>query len=272
MDTTTLSSVFSARGPFATVLLDVSHDSENAEQEHELRVRAACDDLAAQGAHESLVETVRERVAEKVTRPAPVARLVVANDDGILYDEVAGFRVDQPVRAGADLVLLAGDPQSRPLVRERLSGGTATVVELESGTRAEDGGDEAMQQAIREALLEQVVQQRVALTHELKDRLGRENAASTGVRDVADAFVRGQVETLLLDPVAARDLTLDTTEHPGLVVGAEGELRADQALVAAAVLTGASVAVSPSATLGGAPVAALLRWHQDAVGDDTVDA
>jgi hypothetical protein len=84
--------------------------------------------------------------------------------------------------------------------------------------------------------------------------------------------VRGQVETLLLDPVAARDLTLDTTEHPGLVVGAEGELRADQALVAAAVLTGASVAVSPSATLGGAPVAALLRWHQDAVGDDTVDA
>ncbi|MDX6327615.1 MAG: hypothetical protein QOK15_3969 [Nocardioidaceae bacterium] len=40
----------------------------------------------------------------------------------------------------------------------------------------------------------------------------------------------------------------------------------------AAVLTGASVAVSRSAAVGGVPVAALLRWHQDAVGDDTVDA
>lgn len=365
MDTAPLAPVFSAKGPFATVLVDVSHDSENAEHEHDLRVRAACDALTEQGADAPLVQTVRERVSEQTGRPAAVARLVVASGDGVLYDELAGFRVDQPVasygdlpdltdwiahkdgtrsfvlavvdhvggdvavydsdvpepeeesnvegetwhahkvpvggwsalryqhvtenvwaqnaakvaeevekhvRRGHDLVLLAGDPQSRPMVRERLGNSTATVVELESGTRAEDGGEEAMQQAIREALLEEVVQRRVALTHELKDRLGRENAATTGVRDVADAFVRGQVETLLLDPVAARALTLDTTQHPGLAVGAEGELRADQALVAAAVLTGASVAVSRSATLGGAPVAALLRWHQDAVGDDTVDA
>jgi hypothetical protein len=365
MDTAPLSSLFSAKGPFATVLLDVSHDSENAEHEHELRVRSACEALTEQGAESSVVDAVRERASEKVTRPAPVARLVVATADGVLLDEVAGFRVDQAVasygplpdladwvghkdgtrsfvlavvdhvggdvavydsdvpeaeeesnvegqtfrahkvpvggwsalryqhvtenvwaenaqkvaeeierhvRTGLDLVLLAGDPQSRPIVVEALANSPATVRELETGTRAEDGGDEAMQQAIREALLEEVVQRRLALSHELKDRLGRENAAATGVRDVADAFVRGQVDTLLLDPGAARELTLDTTQHPGLAVGAEGELRADQALVAAAVLTGASVAVSPRATLGGAPVAALLRWHQDAVGDDTVDA
>jgi hypothetical protein len=365
MDTASLSPVFSAKGPFATVLLDVSHDSENAEQEHDLRVRSACEALSEQGAEESLVETVRSRIGEKVTRPAPVARFVVASADGIVLDELAGFRVDQPVasygalpdlagwiahkdgtrsfvlavvdhvggdvavydsdvpapeeeanvegqthhahkvpvggwsalryqhvtenvwaenaakvadeiakhvQAGQDLVLLAGDPQSRPLVRERLEGTTATVRELESGTRADDGGDEAMQQAIREALLDDVVQRRVALSHELKDRLGRENAVATGVRDVADAFVRGQVDTLLLDPAGARELTVDTTQHPGLAVGVEGELPADRALVAAAVLTGAAISVSPSATLGGAPVAALLRWHQDAVGDDTVDA
>jgi hypothetical protein len=365
MDTAPLSSVFSAKGPFATVLIDVSHDSENAEQEHDLRVRAACEALTEQGADASLVESIRDRLGEKVTRPAPVARLVVASADGILLDEIAGFRTDQQVatygtlpdlsdwiahkdgtrsfvlavvdhvggdvavydsdvpepeeetdvagqtlhahkvpvggwsalryqhvtenvwaqnaakvaeeiekhvRSGQDLVLLAGDPQSRPLVLERLQNLPATVRELESGTRAEDGGDEAMQQAIREALLEDVVQRRLSVSHELKDRLGRENAATTGVRDVADAFVRGQVETLVLDPNAARELTLDTSQHPGLAVGVEGELRADQALVAAAVLTGAAVVVSPSAALGGAPVAALLRWHQDAVGDDTVDA
>jgi hypothetical protein len=38
--------------------------------------------------------------------------------------------------------------------------------------------------------------------------------------------------------------------------------------VAAAVLTSADVAVTRSATLGGAPVAALLRWEQDAVGTE----
>src|SRR3954447_18869508 len=99
MDTAPLSSVFSAKGPFATVLLDVSRDSENAEQEHELRVRAACDALAEQGADQSLVETVRAQIAEAVTRSAPVARFVVANATGILFDDVAGFRVDHPVAA-----------------------------------------------------------------------------------------------------------------------------------------------------------------------------
>src|SRR3712207_3830378 len=99
------------------------------------------------------------------------------------------------LREGPDLVLLAGDPQSRPLVLERLADTEATVVELESGTRADDGGDEALQQAIREALMEQTVQRRLQLSHELKDRLGRDYAVATGVRDVADAFVRGQVDT-----------------------------------------------------------------------------
>ena len=113
------------------------------------------------------------------------------------------------------------------------------------------------------------MQRRLSLHHELKDRLGQDRAVATGVRDVADAFVRGQVDTLLLDPQAAAELTLDPADHPGLVVGPgvpDGPLRADQALVAAAVLTGAQVAVAPRAVLGGTPVAALLRWDQDAVG------
>jgi hypothetical protein len=39
-------------------------------------------------------------------------------------------------------------------------------------------------------------------------------------------------------------------------------VRADLALVAAAARTGAEVAVTRSSTVGGAPVAALLRWDQ----------
>jgi hypothetical protein len=364
MDTAPLSSIYQAAGPFATVLVDVSHDNENAEQEHELRVRSASEALSEQGADDAVVKSVSERLLELVTQPAPVARLVVATSEGVLLDEVASLRVDQPVatwgplpdlsswiehkdsmttfvlavvdheggdvavydsdvpepedeasvggetlhahkvpvggwsalryqhvtenvwarnaadvadrvnehlRAGHDLVLLTGDPQSVPLVRERLEDTNVTVVELDSGTRAADGGDEALQQAIRETLLDQAVQRRVALAHELKDRLGRDYAVATGVHDVADAFVRGQVETLLIDPAAAADLTLDPAQHPGLAVGpttTESPLPAGQALVAAAVLTSAAVVVTRSGTLGGSPVAALLRWDQDAVGSD----
>ena len=126
-------------------------------------------------------------------------------------------------------------------------------------------------EAIRRALMDHAVQRRVALSHELKDRLGRDYAVATGVHDVADAFVRGQVDTLLVDPRAAADLTLDLSQHPGLVVSAstpDEPLPAVPALVGAAVLTSAQVAVTRAATLGGSPVAALLRWDQDAVGSD----
>jgi len=364
MDTASLSHVFSASGPFATVLLDVSRDSEDGAHGHELRVRDAASSLTGQGAPEKVVDLVTAPLGEVTHRPSPVARLVVANGDGVLMDEVFGARVDQPtvswgplpdlgswiahrdattsfvlalvdhvggdvavydsdvpeadeeesvdgetlhvhkvpvggwsalryqhvtenvwaqnaaevaerIRAhvqegGEDLVLLGGDPQSRPLVLEHLENLDATVVELTSGTRNEDGGDEALQQAVREALLEEAVRRRTRLAHDLKDRMGRGQAVATGVHDVADAFVRGQVETLLLDPSAAAELTLDPAQHPGLTVsGTEtGEVRADQGLVAAAALTGAAVSVAPSAALGGAPVAALLRWDQLAVGSD----
>ena len=64
---------------------------------------------------------------------------------------------------------------------------------------------------------------------------------------------------------------LDPADHPGLAVGAataEGPLPAVQALIAAAVLTGTKVSVTPGSTMGGSPVVALLRWDQDAVGPD----
>ncbi len=97
MDTASFAEIFQGSGPFATVLLDVSHDSENAEQEHELRVRAACDELREQGADDAVVAAVEERASETVSRPAPVSRFVVATAGGVLYDEVAGVRTDQHV-------------------------------------------------------------------------------------------------------------------------------------------------------------------------------
>jgi hypothetical protein len=358
MDTSSLAPLFQVDGPFATVHVDVSRDSENAEREQELRVRAACDRLAEQDADPAIVEQVSQVLSEPVERPNPVARLVVANREGVQLDELAGIRVDETVatwgplpdlsswishrdgavtfvlalvdheggnvavydsqvpeaeqeesvggeeqfvhkvpvggwsalryqhttenvwarnaeavvqavtshvRAGHRLVLLGGDPQSRGMVHNGLADLEGIeLLELGTGSRAADGGDEALQQAIREALMDHAVSRRVRLAHELRDRLGRDSAVATGVRDVAEAFVRGQVETLLLDPAEARTLELDPARFEGLVLGpaTSGPVRADLGLVAAAVRTSAHVAVTPSSTLGGAPVAALLRWDQ----------
>jgi hypothetical protein len=179
--------------------------------------------------------------------------------------EAVASEIEKHVRKGYHLVLLGGDPYSVATVVKRLEDAPATVVALEAGSRSEDGGDEALAQAVREALFEHAVARRLEDSHQLKERLGRDRAAATGVREVADAFVRGQVETLLLDPGAAAQLTVTPQEHPGLVLGNVPEalaLRADLALVAAAALTAADVRVAPSSTIGGSPVAALLRWDQ----------
>jgi hypothetical protein len=362
MRTSRLAALYEAEGPFASVTVDVSQDGENAAHEKELRARAACEALAEQGADDAAVSLVASRLAENVTEPAPVARVVVATRDSVLLDELIHTRVDQPiatwgplpdvtawlerqdravsfvlavvdhvggdvgtyssevpeaqeersvggethhvhkvptggwsalryqhvtenvwsrnaeavadeieshVRSGYRLVLLAGDPQSRSRVVDRLGDTSATVIQLETGSRSEDGGEAAFQQAVRQALMEHTVAERLELAHTVKDRLGRDVAVATGVRDIADAFVRGQVDTLLLDPAAAADLTLTPGDHPGLVLGTapvDQPLPAGQALVAAAALTGADVRVSPAGTLGGAPVVALLRWDQAAVG------
>jgi release factor family 2 len=359
METSALRPAYEHAGPLATVLVDVSQDSENGAHEHELRVRAACDQLVEQGAGELLVERVRERLLEPPGSGAPLARLVVAADDEVVLDEVASFRVDQPtatydllpdlapwvahrdsavtfvlaivdheggdvalydsdvpepedqdsvggveeehvhkvpvggwsalryqhttenvwaanaekvveavqhhVRAGHHLVLLAGDPQSRGMVRDGLADTKAEVVELESGTRNADGGDEALQQAIREALLGVVVRRRLETVHRLREQVGRGGAGAAGVRPVAEALVKGQVQTLLLDPGPAAEERLDPADHPGLPVPGtlpHGELRADLVLVASAVLTDAEVTTIPAAALGSEPFGALLRWEE----------
>jgi len=357
MDTATLASVLTKPGPYATVLVDVSQDTESGRHEHETRVRDACHELAAQGAPDDLVERLRARLDEQPERSAPAARLVVGTPAGIVYDAMAATRLDHPIatwsplpdlgvwaahrdaavsfllvlvdheggditlwdsdvpepearaEAGGDvqyvhhvkpgdwgdysmqrttenvwrhnadqvaeaverlvaehgvpLVLVGGDPQSTGMLRSQLDGLQAELVVLPTGQRGDDGGEEALQRAIHASLLDHVTARRMALVHRLREGMGRGEGAATGVRDVADALVRGQVETLLVDETAAAELELDPAQHPGLEFGAasvDGPVRADEALIAAAVLTDAEVSALPSAALGGAPVAALLRW------------
>lgn len=64
MDTTFLHRALNAPGPFATVCADVTHTTESADTELDLRVRAICDRLTEQGATEAAVDAVRARLQE----------------------------------------------------------------------------------------------------------------------------------------------------------------------------------------------------------------
>jgi hypothetical protein len=179
--------------------------------------------------------------------------------------EVAA-EIERQVRTGPDVVILAGDEHSRSLVSEDLPDTiTAQLLILDRAGRPVDGGDDALAADVESVLRDVVVARQLRLVHELKERMGRGESFAVGVRDVADAFVRGQVERLMLDPEAAADFMLRPSDHPGLNLGVNApdwEVRADQALVAAACLTDAEIAVATAATMGGAPAAALLRWNQ----------
>jgi Bacterial archaeo-eukaryotic release factor family 2 len=179
--------------------------------------------------------------------------------------EVAA-EIERQVRSGPDVVILAGDERSRSMVTEQLPGTISAQLRiLDRAGRPVDGGDDALAADVESVLRDVVVARQLRLVHELKERMGRGESVALGVRDVADAFVRGQVDRLMLDPDAAADFTLRPSDHPGLALGASTpaeELRADQALIAAACMTDADVTIATAPTMGGAPVAALLRWNQ----------
>src|SRR3954449_10516292 len=64
MDLSFLEPVFSSPGPYATVCADVTHTTENADTELDLRVRAIAQKLTEQGAPEAVIEAVRGRLLE----------------------------------------------------------------------------------------------------------------------------------------------------------------------------------------------------------------
>src|SRR3954453_3598169 len=62
MDVSFLEHVFSSPGPYATVCADVTHTTENADTELDLRVRAVAEKLTWQGAPAAAPEAVPGRV------------------------------------------------------------------------------------------------------------------------------------------------------------------------------------------------------------------
>jgi release factor family 2 len=101
MDVSFLTPVFDAPGPYATVCADVTHTTENADTELDLRVRAIGEELSGQGAPEVVVDAVRSTLLQ-ANDGGQIATLrgralVVAADGSVVLDEALADAPREPV-------------------------------------------------------------------------------------------------------------------------------------------------------------------------------
>jgi hypothetical protein len=88
MRLTELQPVVRARGGFASVCLDVSRATEDADQRLRLRWKAVARQLRADGAPDSLIDRIAARVLEPTGHGGELSRFVIATGDDVLLDTV----------------------------------------------------------------------------------------------------------------------------------------------------------------------------------------
>jgi hypothetical protein len=369
-----LSQLTQTPGPYATVYLDASHDSEDAARVLELRWAGQRAELAEQGADEATLAALdaavngADAVAGKAGRtlvaaggrvlldrtvpepparpsatwgpapdllpllldaPEPLTAVVVRVDktggeilladpgdaaDPQQVDEVRGDtyplhkargggwkhlkmqhtventwrsnvaalgeRVDAEVRrTGARLLVLAGDVQSRTILREVLAQrSTGIAVDVEHSGGRSGGDDQELADAVEAAGRDAATAERQAVLDRLDQELGRQDGLAVGgLEPVLQALRAEQVDTLLLDGGVSREGELWVGEVPSQVATDEQRLRdlgsepvdrmpVDAALLRAAAASGAAFQPMGGGRTGlvGKPVedgvAALLRY------------
>lgn len=182
---------------------------------------------------------------------------------GLVADAVASVvRRERPA-----LLLVAGDVRAVQLLTEQLPQLPLDVVRLESGGRAAGIDEKALHDEIQRVLAEHDAHRQRDLAARLAEAEGQAGGqAAAGLHDVLDALVRGQVETVVLDPGPVAEESVRPGEFEGLplpsTASSVATLPADRVLVAAAALSDAEIAVLPASVSSGEPVAALLRWSQ----------
>jgi Bacterial archaeo-eukaryotic release factor family 2 len=189
-------------------------------------------------------------------------------------------RVDAEVRrTGARVLVLAGDGQSRRLLRDALAERSAAVaVDVEhSGGRSGADADE-LADAVDAAVRDAVTARRLAVLDRLDQERGRpDGLAAVGLEPVLQALRAEQVDTLLLDGGVERggelwvgevasQVATDAERLRGLGSEPVGRLPVDAALLRAAAASGAAFQPLGGGRTGlvGKPVedgvAALLRY------------
>lgn len=113
MDLTFLRPLFDRPGPWASVYLDASRDSENADRQVDLRWRALRERLVADGADPDTVEAVQRAVQEHPTQPGRYGLAVFATGGETVLVEPL------PRPPAADEATFGPLPHAMPLVAQR---------------------------------------------------------------------------------------------------------------------------------------------------------
>lgn len=189
--------------------------------------------------------------------------------------EAADAVAHQVRTAGVELVVVAGEEQSRSLLLSQLREllpPRAVAVEAEHGEPRPGTAGELLTDEVRGAVLRQVWRHRRELLERLQQNLGRQQYAAAGVQDVVAALRSAAVDTLIVsdDPTSTLrcyigpepvQLGLSEAELKDIGVADPQEDRLDAAMLRAVAGTGAHVLVTPNAhDYLPEGIAALLRY------------
>lgn len=187
--------------------------------------------------------------------------------------EVAEAVAELADETGAEILVVAGDPRSRPLLIEHLPTRWQTrVVETDRGSRAVGADPEQLDDVTLVAVAECAAERTTEVIDRFGMEWGRGEAAASGLPAVVGALQRGQVDTLLLvdDPSSTAELwigpepmelSFDPEELRALGVAEPVRARADAALVRALVCSDADLAlVGPDDAALDGGVGAVLRY------------
>lgn len=187
--------------------------------------------------------------------------------------QVAAAVAELASSTAAEVLVVAGDPRSRPLLIDHLpTEWRNRVVHSDSGSRAAGADPEPLDEATAAAVAEHAAARTAAVVDRYAMQWGRGEAAANGLAAVVSALQRGQVDTvLLIDDSSSTDelwigpgpleLSYDQAELRAQGVVEPVKARADAALLRALVASDADlVLVDPADVALDRGVGAVLRY------------
>ncbi|MFI6365150.1 Vms1/Ankzf1 family peptidyl-tRNA hydrolase [Nocardia sp. NPDC050630] len=101
------------RGPFVSLCIDASHNTEDAEDQRKLRWRSIREQLVAQDAPETALELLDEAIAEKRPSRGRTGRVLIADPGSVLVDHLLA---EPPAR---EIVRVSPLPYLLPLIEQQ---------------------------------------------------------------------------------------------------------------------------------------------------------
>jgi hypothetical protein len=187
--------------------------------------------------------------------------------------DAAAAVADLAERYDAEIIVVAGEPRSRPMLVDRLPARWHDrVVVTDAGGRADGADPASLDDVTIQAVAERAAEHEESMLDRYRTQRGRGAAASDGLPAVVAALQRGQVDAVLLvdDPSSTEELWIgpgplelshDPAELRALNVSDPQRVRADAAVIRALACTDATLTlVGPDELPVDGGIAALLRY------------